>query len=42
MEIKGKTAIVTGGIRGIGFEIVQHLLRKTAKVGKYIIFICFN
>ena len=32
MDVNGKVAIVTGGIRGIGFAIVQYLLRKKAEV----------
>ena len=35
MDIKEKTAIVTGGKSGIGFATVQHLLRKSAKVCEY-------
>lgn len=35
MEINGKTAIVTGGGKGIGFAIVQKLLDKGCRVGVF-------
>ena len=35
MEINGKTAIITGGGRGIGFTIVQKLLDKGCQVGVF-------
>lgn len=33
MYVQQKVVIVTGGIRGIGFVTVQHLLRNEAAVG---------
>ena len=35
MDLKNKTAIVTGGVKGIGYQLVQHLLSEKVRVGVF-------